>query len=263
MSLAKGEIVALIDSDNYFPNKNWFKNLIAPLMSDKSIVGSYTWRFAYNKRDNFWNRYFSLIGSADPVGLYLKKADKLSYASNKWTGTGKLIEDKNDYFLVEFNQNNFPTLGSNRFFARRKILIKGKSDPQHFFHIDTPYDLLKLGYNKYAVVKDVVIHDTAVTFIPYLKKRAKYMQLHYQKRSRQRRYKVFDPARNQDVFRIVLFMILSITFVQPLYVSFRGYLRVRDWAWFLHPIFCFSIMITYVVAVALKTLINPYGKRAK
>lgn len=95
---AKGEIVGLIDSDNYLPHKNWLKKMIHPLIENKEIVGTYTWRFAYAKKDNSLNRYFSLIGSADPVGLYLGKADKMSYISDKWTGFGKVIANKKKLF---------------------------------------------------------------------------------------------------------------------------------------------------------------------
>lgn len=258
LALAKGELVALIDSDNYLPHKNWLSLMVKPLVENKDIVGSYTWRFAYKKNENLWNRYFSLIGSADPVGLYLGKADKFSYISDKWMGFGKLLSESRNYMVVELSKERFPTLGSNGFFARRKYLLKGKADINHFFHIDVPFDLLDLGLNKYAIVKDEVIHDTAIRFFPYLVKRAKYMQLHYQKRSKVRRYKVYDPQNDNS--RLILFIICSLTFLQPLYISVKGYLKVRDRAWFIHPIFCFAILITYGVSVSGKIVKGFFKK---
>ncbi|HVT00661.1 MAG TPA: glycosyltransferase family 2 protein [Patescibacteria group bacterium] len=252
LHLAKGEMVALIDSDNYLPNNDWFRKMVTPLLEDKNIVGSFTWRFAYRKKDIYLNRYFSLIGSADPVGLYLGKADKMSYISDKWTGFGSVIRDEKDYFVVRFDREHFPTLGSNGFIARRKYLLKGKSDMNNFFHIDVPFDILKFKLSDYAVVRDVVIHDTAIALFPYVIKRARYMMLHYQKRSSERRYKVFDPARTQDIIGVILFIIFSCTFIQPFYISIRGYLKKPDIAWFIHPIFCFSIFVTYIVAILIK-----------
>jgi glycosyltransferase involved in cell wall biosynthesis len=252
LTYAKGEIVGLIDSDNYLPHKNWLKKMIVPLTENRNLVGSYTWRFAYSKKDEPLNRYFSLIGSADPVGLYLGKADKLSYISEKWIGFGKVIKNFEDYFIVQFDEKHFPTLGSNGFFARRKFIMKGKSSPNKFFHIDVPFDILEFNLNQYAVVKDVIIHDTAATFLSFLRKRIKYMKLHYEKRSKDRRYKVFDPESKRDVFRLTIFIIFSITFIQPLYVSIRGYMKINDPAWFFHPIFCFSIALAYSVAIIEK-----------
>lgn len=257
LQMAKGEIVALIDSDNYFPHKKWLRKMVEPLFQDKSLVGSYPWRFAYNRNDNLFNRYFSLIGSADPVGLYLGKADKISYVSDDWILCGEVLENHKDYLVVQFDEYNFPTLGSNGFFARREYLLKGKSDIRHFFHIDVPYDILKFGLNKYAAVKDVVIHDTAVKLIPYVIKRSKYMELHYQARAKDRRYRVFDPDRKRDMISIILFVIFSLTIVQPLYVACKGYAAKRDFAWFIHPVFCFAIMLTYVFAV-IKRYLNSH-----
>jgi glycosyltransferase involved in cell wall biosynthesis len=249
---AKNEIICFIDSDNYLPNKNWLLHMVEPFIKHPEIVGSETTRFGYRKIDNYLNRYFALIGSADPVGLYLGKADKMSYISDRWAGFGKIIKNYNNYFIVEFDKDHFPTLGSNGFCARRRLLLKAKSDPRHYFHIDVPLDLARMGYTKYAVIKETIIHDTATDIHSFLKKRALYMQLHYQKRAKDRRYKVFDPNRKEDVFRIFLFIFFSLTFVQPFYVALKGYLKKRDIAWFMHPIFCFMIMSTYSYAIVIK-----------
>lgn len=256
LKYAKGEIICFIDSDNYLPNKNWLQHMVNPFVNHPEIVGSETIRFGYRRKDNYLNRYFALIGSADPVGLYLGKADKLSYISDKWVGFGKVIKNYKKYFIVEFDEDHFPTLGSNGFCARRKLLLKAKSDPRHYFHIDVPLDLVRMGYAKYAVVQEAIIHDTATDIRSFLKKRAAYMQLHYQKRAKDRRYKVFDPNRKEDVFRIILFIFFSLTFAQPTYVALKGYFKKRDIAWFVHPIFCFMIMSAYSYSISMKYLKN-------
>jgi glycosyltransferase involved in cell wall biosynthesis len=249
---AKGDIICFIDSDNYLPNKSWLTKMITPFIEHKEIVGSETLRFAYIKNDNYLNRYFALIGSADPVGLYLGKADKLSYLSDEWRLYGEITTKEKFYSIVKFNPEEFPTLGSNGFCAWRKLLLKGKSDPEHYFHIDVPLDLAKLGYSIYAVVNESIIHDTATTLSNFLSKRSRYMRLHYQKRSLDRRYKVFDPSRKNDLLRIILFVIFASTFIQPTYVALKGYLKIRDKAWFVHPVFCFCIMSIYAYAVVEK-----------
>lgn len=251
---AKGEIICFIDSDNYLPDKNWLEKMIMPFTIHPEIVGSETLRFAYRRRDNYLNRYFALIGSADPVGLYLGKADKLSYISDNWRLFGNIVFNSKEYFLVKFTPYQFPTLGSNGFCARRSLLLKGKSDPEHYFHIDVPLDLARMGYSTYAVVRESIIHDTAIDLVSFVKKRAKYMRLHYQKRSKDRRYKVFDPDKREDLFRIFLFVLFSSTFIQPTYVALKGYFKIRDIAWFVHPVLCFSIMLVYSYAVLEKII---------
>ena len=115
-----------------------------------------------------------------------------------------------------------------------------------------------MGYSKYAVIKETIIHDTATDIVSFLRKRSSYMQLHYQKRAKDRRYKVFDPSKKEDIFRIILFIIFSLTFIQPTYVALKGYLKKNDIAWFVHPIFCFMIMVTYGYAIILKQIKNIF-----
>lgn len=251
---AKGEIVSYIDSDNYLPHSGWITKMIVPFLENPEIVGSETWRYGYRKEDNYLNRYFALLGSADPVGLYLGKADKLSYLFTEWNLYGEVLKKYKNYFLVKFDPKYFPTLGSNGFFARRDMLLKAKSDPNHYFHIDVPLDLALMGFSTYAVVKDEIIHDTATSLIAFIKKRIRYMALHYQERGRDRRYKVFNPKNPKDLFRLFLFIGFSATFIQPLYISFKGYFRKKDLAWFIHPIFSFLIMAGYSFAISKRIL---------
>lgn len=248
---AKNDIICFVDSDNILPHKLWFKKMVLPFIEHDDIVGTATLRFAYLREDNYLNRYFALIGSADPVGLYLGKADKLSYIDNRWNLYGHVLENKKDYFIIQYEPDHFPTLGSNGFSARRKLLKKAQSDPEHYFHIDVPLDLAYLGYRKYGIVRETIIHDTAAdpSIIKYVVKRAKYMMLHYQKRAGDRRYKVFDPGRTKDVYRLFLFVIFSMTFLQPLYVAWKGYKKKKDLAWFVHPFFCFAIALAYEYAI--------------
>jgi glycosyltransferase involved in cell wall biosynthesis len=256
LKYAKGEIIAFIDADNYLPHKRWLTKMVTPFMLHPEIVGAETMRYAYRKNDTYLNRYFALLGSADPVGLYLGKADKLSYLFKKWNLYGKVLSSHKDYFLVKYDPKHFPTLGSNGFLARKKMLLKAKSDPKHYFHIDVPLDLALLGFSTYAVVRDSIIHDTATSLKLFLKKRAGYMQLHYQKRAPDRRYKVFDPSSKEDVIRLIVFIIFSLTIIQPLYIAIKGYFKKPDIAWFVHPIFCFSITCTYAWAVVKRVVKN-------
>ena len=56
---ARNELVALIDSDNYLPDKNWLKRMVEPL-TDPEIIGSEPWEFTYRKSDGFIDRYCAL-----------------------------------------------------------------------------------------------------------------------------------------------------------------------------------------------------------
>ncbi len=253
---AKGEIVVYIDSDNYLPHSGWISKMITPFLEHPEIVGSEVWRYGYRKSDNYLNRYFALIGSADTAAMALGTADKVSYLHDHWNLYGKIVKEEKNYFIIEFQMGYFPTIGSNGFFAWRKLLLKAKSSPLYYVHTDIPIDLAYMGYNKYAIVKDEIIHDTASGMFQFLKKRGRYMRLLYQQRAQYRRYLIFNPKRIRDWYHLILYIVFSLTFIQPFFVSLRGYLKKRDLAWFVHPIFSFLLMVTYGWAVISRFFMN-------
>ena len=59
-----------------------------------------------------------------------------------------------------------------------------------------------------------------------------------------RKYLVYDPFSDKDKRNLLKYIIFSLTIIQPLYVSIRGYIKIREFAWFLHPLMCF-LMVTF------------------
>jgi len=58
---ANGEIIALIDSDNILPQKDWLRRMVEPF-GDKEIAASEPLYFTYRKKDGFITRYCALSG---------------------------------------------------------------------------------------------------------------------------------------------------------------------------------------------------------
>lgn len=246
---AKGELILLIDADNVLPHRSWLKKMVKPLMENEDIIGSEILRFHYNRKDNILDRYFALLGGVDPVPYYLGKDAKLSYAFDDYNLLGE-SKDMGDYYLVKFEGRKIPTIGANGFILRSKLLKYAKSDPKNFFHTDINYDLIQKGFNKYAFVKDDIIHlkRTKISyFIKFLIRRRYIMETQYFERLKQRRHAVF--VAKTDSLNLIKYIIYSLTFVKPTIDAFYGYSKVKDIAWFLHPIVCFSYLITYSLAI--------------
>jgi len=243
---AKNEIILEIDCDNILPDKDWLKKMVFYFDKEKDIVGVYTWRYKHERNDKLLNRYFSLIGANDPVARYLGKADRQSYVSQEWNLSGKAI-DKGDYFLIEFDEDNLPTVGANGFLIKRDLLSKAKISSKYFYHIDVNMDLVKKGFTKYVVVKNDIFHASGESLIHFLKKRKRYMEHLYLKDLSKRRYLIYD--KNKDRKKIVEYSVWALTIVGPLSESVKGYLKVRDWAWFLHPLICYFMFWIYFLSV--------------
>lgn len=252
---AKYEICVSIDSDNYLLERNWLKKMVEPLLKDKEIIATQTLRYAAPIKHSLLNRYFGLIGGADPVAYYLGKNDRLSWAYNDWNLLGEVIENNPDYFKVAFDPANYPSVGCNGILFRKSIILKSNwKKPENYFHADVFVDIGKLGYNKFGIVKNQIFHITAATPLSFLIKRRNYMQLHHQRMHSKRRQLVFDPNKSRDVIKLVLFIIIAFTFLEPFIEALRGYIKKRDIAWFLHPFMTFGMAILYT-EVTLSRLI--------
>ena len=246
---AKSEICAMIDTDNYIIDKDWLKDMVEPLLNDQTIVASQTLRYDVPKKTSALNRYFGLLGAADPVAYYLRKADRLSWAFNRWNLLGRVLLKKRGYFIIVFDPNNFPTLGANGIVFRRSKLLKSNwGKPENFFHTDVFVDIAKQGLNKFAIVNNKIFHNTADNITTFLLKRKKYMELHYQELNSSRRYSVLNLKKREDIIRLIFYILFSLTLIEPMYESVRGYLKKKDFAWFLHPAVCLGISLIYAQA---------------
>jgi glycosyltransferase involved in cell wall biosynthesis len=246
-SKAKGEIVLFLDHDNIMPHDMWLTNLIEPLMKDKDIVGSEPLRFHYDISMTFLDRYFALFGGSDPVVFYLGKNSHLSWASNKYNLFGK-AKDIGNYYKVTYSRNEIPALGGNGAALRREVLLRhAKADPDNFVHTDVVADLIRGGYNEYALVKDTIIHLTNNKVLFFLARRKYFIEKYQLQYEYTRRYHMYDPTK--DKIKLIMYVIFSLTFVVPLWDSIKGFYRVRDLAWFLHPFMCVAFVIIYAIPV--------------
>ena len=254
VNAAKNEILLLLDSDNILPHKEWMSKMIVPFIQNKNIVGVEPLRFHYDPKMTLLDRYFSLLGGNDPVAYYLNKDSHLSWAFEIYNLYGK-SKDMGDYYLVTFSPGKIPALGGNGAAIRRKLLLKEASaDPDHFFHIDVNVDLIRKGYNTYAIFKDSIIHLTNNNVIPFLKRRKYYIEKYHFEDMSKRRFSVYEPPK--DTFNLIKYCFYSATFIKPLYDSLRGFVKIRDIAWFLHPVMCFAMLLIYGSA----TIKQGFGK---
>lgn len=244
---AKNEIVLFLDHDNIMPHNAWLSNIIEPLARDRDIVGSEPLRFHHDNSMTFLDRYFALLGGSDPVVFYFGKNSHLSWASNRYNLFGS-AKDKGNYYKVTYSRNEIPALGGNGAALRREVLLNhAKADPDNFVHTDVVADLIRGGYNKYGIVKDTIIHLTNNKVLPFLARRKYFIEKYLLQSEYARRYHIYDPAKDKG--KLLLYIILSLTFVVPIWDAIKGFYRVRDVAWFLHPFMCFAFVIIYSAAI--------------
>ncbi|QQG44095.1 MAG: glycosyltransferase family 2 protein [Candidatus Roizmanbacteria bacterium] len=247
LQYAKGQYILCIDHDNILPHKEWLNKMLKPHLENQNIVATETLRYHYDKDLTALDRYFALFGVNDPVPYYLGKADRQDYIQDKYALIGKSC-DCGDYYLVEFDRNKprkIPTLGANGFLIKKTYFEKSNHEPEQYFHIDINVDLVKLGYTKYAFIKDDIIHLTNSKFFNFIKRRKQFVDQYYLENFSARRYSVFYP---EDSLKLVLYIIYTITLIKPIFDSIRGWMKIKDYAWFIHPFMCWVMLYIYGLA---------------
>ncbi|MEM0054444.1 MAG: glycosyltransferase family A protein [Nitrososphaeria archaeon] len=247
---AKGDLILNLPTDNIIPYNNWLKDMIKPFQKCPEIVAAQTLRYFYGKNLSLLDRYFALFGAGDPLAFYLNKRDRISWMEEDGVPFAE-FKDMGAFYIVKMNPQNIPTLGANGYIVRRRIIQKFIGNTLNFFHIDSNVDMIKNGYNKYAIVKTTIIHRSGERFFTYFRKRIRYMLIYFKDRSR-RRYHLYDPMN--DKLKLAKFVFFSLTFIKTTYDAVRGYKKIKDVAWFLHPIICWGTTILYAITTVVQLL---------
>jgi len=244
---SKGKYVFFMDADNLLTKDTWFSDCIEIFADHKDLVGIQSFRYLYNKSDKAINRYCQLFGINDPLVYYLGKRGQLNATESNWIYPKTLVANKRKYYLVRFTKDSLPTMGSQGYMTKRRLLLQTKWKP-YLFHMDSIHDLVDMGNTLFAFVKYDIQHDYVVTFSGQLAKWKRNIDL-YLKQSDLRRYK-YDMNKNK-LFMAILTML---TLVVPLIDSIKGYLKKPDMAWFLHPFMCILVIFVYTYSVTIHYL---------
>jgi glycosyltransferase involved in cell wall biosynthesis len=241
---AKNDLIAFIEADNILVGREWLKQMVAPFSINKRIVGTFSMHNTYLPGMPALTRYCALIGVNDPTVYYLGKSEKLTRFQKRYT-KGTTLRDFPSFSIVRFTKDSLPTLGDNGHMVRRRLMQLVNSDPGRFLHTDAFVKLLFKKYDTYGIVKNSIIHVTGSNIFGLYKRRVFFKKQFYDFGKKQRLYYVFNPHSKRDRWLLARFIVYSLTFVEPIIFSIRGFIAVQDAAWFLHPFVCFVAVMSY------------------
>lgn len=237
---ARNEIIALIDSDNILPTKDWLKKMVEPF-EDLEIVGTEPLYYTHRKQDGYITRYCALLGMNDPLCLFLGNYDRYCYITNKWTELEVKEEDNGNYLKIELNEKQLPTIGANGFLVRRELLEKCSVD-EYLFDIDVVYELVNQGHDKFAKVKIGIIHLFSGSIFTFIRKqRRRIKDYAYYKKLNLRKY----PWSSLSKLKLLKFIAYTILMLPLLIQILKGSLRKKDKAWLFHIIACWITLAVY------------------
>ncbi len=245
--MAKGKIIAVIQSDNIVTSKNWLLKMVQPFIDNPDVFCAFSQKNSYRKNMDVLTRYCALFGVNDPTIYYLNKTEKLRMDETKYN-KGTILEERKDYYIVKFDRSNLPPLGDNGHMFLKSAIRKVAKDTKNYMHTDAFGALLDMGYDTVGVVKNSIIHAQKPNIIKTIKRRVELKEKFYDTYRGKRKYLVYDPGSVRDRINLVKYIIFSLTIVIPLLESIRGYMRIRDKAWFLHPLMCLLMVVGFGVS---------------
>ncbi len=253
--IAKGKILLMLQSDNIVVSKDWIMQMVAPFREEENIYFTYSDKNNYFKGMNLLTRYCALFGANDPTIYYLKKTEKIRMDEDKYN-KGKILSENDNYYVVRFNKSNLPTLGDNGQMFLRSAIRKVTGNHVGYMHTDAIAQLLDLGYDTFGVVKNSVIHVQKNDILKSVSRRVEIKEKFYDKYRGKRKYLVYNAKSPEDRLNLIKYIIYSVTFIIPLAESIRGYLKIKDTAWFLHPVICFLMVAEFSYSELRRTVKN-------
>lgn len=254
----KGDIVLILESDNILTNDHWIRDMVLPFQ-DPKIFCTFSAHNAYEPDSDVLTKYFALLGSPDPTLYYLGKSDKIRKDQKRYD-KGQILKETLNHYVVRFTKETQPVLGDNGFMIRTSVLRKVVRKNQPFYHTDAYAELLQLGYDTVGVVKNSIIHISRPNIIEQVKRRVDVKRHFTDEMKGKRKYLVYDPASSKDRKKLLTYIFCTLTVVQPLYLSIRGYITIRETAWFLHPVMCFVMVIGYGISEVEYQVKNLFKK---
>lgn len=249
---AIGKYIALIDSDNILPTKNWLQKNIDILEKDSQLIGTEPIRFTYRPKAGFIERYSALTGVNDPYAFISGVYDRQNFINFKWTGLKIDQIDKNQYIKITLKPNSpIPTIGANGTIFRTDFL-KNNLKSDYLFDIDILADYLNKNKKPiyFAKVKQGIIHTFCESSIKKFIRKQNRRITDYFNYQNLRQFN-WNQTNKSGILKFIFYTILIIPM---LFDTFRGFLHKPDSAWFFHPLACFITLYLYTINTIRKRL---------
>lgn len=244
---AKGEVLLILETDNVLTSKDWLEKMIQPFIEHEDVFSTFSAYYGFEKDMSALTRYTAFFGTSEPTLYYLQKTEKIPLVQESYD-KGEILEETSDYYVVRFTPKNLPTCGDNGHMVLREAMNLVNNDPYTYTHLDAIMELVKKRYTTFGVVKNSIIHIGKKDIIHEMKRKIQLKNEYFDSNREKRKYLIFDWKSKKDRKNLLKYVIYSLTFIVPVLESIRGYIRIRDFAWFLHPLMCFFMVIGYGIS---------------
>ena len=251
IKVAKGEFIALVDSDNILPNSKWLTKMMEPFHDDE-IFATEPIRYSSRPTDPSLTRYFAELGMNDPVCLFVGNYDRFSAVSGKWTNLNIDSENYSSYLKLKL-KDKIPTIGANGFIFRKKILSVVSWEP-YFFDIDVAAEASTKGCGAIAKVNTSIVHLYCAKFSDFIRKQKRRItDFLFFAKAKSRSY----PWSKQRKSGILFFILSALTFFPLVFQAIKFAIRAEKGNKVLalwHLPVCYATLWIYGLGVILNVI---------
>lgn len=229
-----GDFYIYLDADVRLRGKNWFNEMLVPLMDDQSIVAVSS-RYYSKKSDSWLTRFLTYdLTQRDPVYEFFSPSI-----------TKTIVERRKDYYLCRYINGKIPPTG--RCLYRTKILkssfiFKRKK----FMELDVLAILVSEGHNLFGFVPQAGYYHNFMTGLKsLLKKRYRNISRNYLFQKEGRYYTWFNLHSLNGFLKVIAWIIYVHLFIPSLFRGIYKTVKHRDLVCMVEPFL--NIFETYVI----------------
>lgn len=229
-----GDFYVYLDADVRLRGKNWFTQMLVPLMDDQNIVAVAS-RYYSKKSDSWLTRFLTYdLTQRDPVYEFFSPSI-----------TKTIVERRKDYYLCRYINGKIPPTG--RCLYRTKILkssfiFKRKK----FMELDVLAILVSEGHNLFGFVPQAGYYHNFMTGLKsLLKKRYRNISRNYLFQKEGRYYTWFNLQSLNGFLKVIAWIIYVHLFIPSLFRGIYKTVKHRDLVCMVEPFL--NIFETYVI----------------
>ncbi len=228
----------LIDADNEISDKDWLYNNITLLEDNENCFAADS-NFIVTSKDTAINRVSILMVTEDPIVRHISNLKKNS-----------VIEDRGSYEIRTIKNGTYPAFGANGFIWKAEIFFKifDKINTNSFDEADIASLVVNSGHKEVLFYKKSgIYHHHITTFVGFIKKRIRSGVEFIERAKRKQETKSDDIiwTKRYSNYKLFYTILYNFTFVGPLIEASKGYIKDKDFAWFLYPILSFTAVVVY------------------
>lgn len=240
----KCDYLMYLDADIEIIGHDWFDRLLAPLLIDENIAGSFP-SFEARASDGAWVRAAkSQELELDPLlGYFCVPISQC------------IISIREDFIECDFSYDRIPPVGVIMY--RSRYVWPIIEENIKFMDIDVPILLARLGYSRFAYVPNCKMHhDSYSTIKELIRKRLRNLTQVFLPSTGSRVFVYFSPSSRKDIIKILILPLYAIAILPEAVKSYHSWSEKRDLAVFLRPF----ILPILTFAIGIKFLSEKRGR---